>query len=376
MNRTFSKRIEQFVMSNDIMNEDVLEDLMKLITRYLEKDLGITHFALLMEGIVNNKPGLETKWSMSDIRSSYSLPDNAEDDYENYSTYSFGEHVPLWMVCDAQESSCTSEDWKDMWSKNTDVPADYGIAEGIRTSIRHPVKRGGLAKGVLELASKDYVEPTPVSREEISRLAEIIERAYRMMEVRKQQKSNTRIVIEQLRNALDNEAWTRLALPRMFVAFSGGTGLKGEVEQNHEAIIKTIREVVDEFSSVLEAVFWDESAESGNITAQVIREIGLAEYGICYFSEPETQGEYAYRDNANVLFEAGMMQALQSSPTALLRGWIPIREDASPDLPFDIASERILIVERSDDATCNNLALTLKGRIEKLLETGGIQVAK
>ena len=87
MNQTFGKRIEQFVMSNDIMEKTVFEDLMDLITRYLKKDLGITHFSLLMEGIVNNKPGLATKWTMGDVHSSYSLPETTEHICDNYSAY-------------------------------------------------------------------------------------------------------------------------------------------------------------------------------------------------------------------------------------------------------------------------------------------------
>ncbi|MDX1522139.1 MAG: nucleotide-binding protein, partial [Anaerolineae bacterium] len=368
-------RIEQFVMSNDIMEEEVFDDLMKLITRYLEKDLAISHFALLMEGIVNNKPGLETKWSMSEVRSSYSLPENPENGYEHFSTYAFGKHMPLWMVNVSEDSPDNGESWKDLWSRNTDVPPDGGIFAGIQTSIRHPVMREGFAIGVLELASKKYVEPTPVSCDEITKLAEVIGKAYSKMALRKLQRDNTRIVIEQLGRALDNETWTRLALPKMFVAFSGGTGLEGETQQSHQAVIDTIRQVVAEFDGILEAVFWDESEESGNITMQVIREISLSEYGICYFSEPDENGEHPYRDNPNVLFEAGMMQALQNSAGALLKGWIPIREAESPKLPFDVAAERMLTIDRAEDPNCTNLALTLKSRIEKLIELGGSQPA-
>ena len=71
---------------------------------------------------------------------------------------------------------------------------------------------------------------------------------------------------------------------------------------------------------------------------------------------------------SNELFKAGM-QALQNSPGSLLRGWIPIREAASPELPFDFASERMVIIDRSKDATNTNLALELKGRIVNLVQS-------
>ena len=58
-----------------------------------------------------------------------------------------------------------------------------------------------------------------------------------------------------------------------------------------------------------------------------------------------------YDDNANVVFEAGMLHArtLVSSDTegGEPAGWIPVREKASPDPPFDFAAERILVVPRT-----------------------------
>ncbi len=372
MRRTFGRRIEQFVMSNDIMDEDLFYDLMGLMARYLEKDLGISQFALLMEGIVDNKPGLETKWSMSDLRSSYSLPENPDDGYENCSTYCFGKNVSIWAVKHGGPDS-PSQTWVDLWSNSPDLPTDRGIGDGVRTIIRHPVKRDGLASGVVELASEKYVEPTPVSRDEVTTLTEVIERSYRKMAIRKLQRANTRNVIQQLEQALSNETWARLALPQIFVAFSAGSALQGDVLRSHEMVVSKIREVVGEFGGVVDAVFWDESEESGNISAEVIRQIGLSEFGICYFSEPDQAGEFEYRDNPNVLFEAGMMQALQNSSGALLRGWIPVREDASPTLPFDIAAERILIIKRTEDTDYDSFALALRKRIEKLIEREGIE---
>jgi len=100
---------------------------------------------------------------------------------------------------------------------------------------------------------------------------------------------------------------------------------------------------------------------------QVIRDIGNSELGLCYFSEPTTEGQF--QDNPNVLFEAGMMQALANSPSTRLRAWIPVREKESPSIPFDIASERILSVDRADgklDKT--SFADALRKRVATLIE--------
>ncbi len=43
-----------------------------------------------------------------------------------------------------------------------------------------------------------------------------------------------------------------------------------------------------------------------------------------------------------------MMQALANSPSTRLRAWVPVREKDSTSIPFDIAAERILLVDRAD----------------------------
>ena len=114
--------------------------------------------------------------------------------------------------------------------------------------------------------------------------------------------------------------------------------------------------------------YWEDSTEAGNITMQIIRDIGNSDFGLCYFSEPTAQGRF--EDNANVLFEAGMMQALANSHSALLRAWIPIREKESASIPFDIASERILLVDRANGIFENNIfEEALRQRMNTLLET-------
>ena len=123
----------------------------------------------------------------------------------------------------------------------------------------------------------------------------------------------------------------------------------------------------------MNVVYWEDVTEAGNITHQVIRDINNSDFGICYFSQPNSKGEF--EDNANVLFEAGMMQALAHSPNAQLEAWIPIREKESESIPFDIASERILLVDRKKgklDKTCFRNAL--KERVKELVNLHGEKI--
>jgi hypothetical protein len=90
-------------------------------------------------------------------------------------------------------------------------------------------------------------------------------------------------------------------------------------------------------------------------------------------NEPATAPDdtkHKFRDNPNVVFEAGMLQALTNSPNVEPTGWIPVREKSSPDAPFDFAAERILTVDRLRDGKLNEDSFQerLKGRIDSLLE--------
>ena len=108
---------------------------------------------------------------------------------------------------------------------------------------------------------------------------------------------------------------------------------------------------------------------SGDINHHILSAIKAARFGIVYFSESKNGGD-SYIDNPNVLLEAGMMHSqmnteLNSEPT----GWIPIRESESPELPFDIASQRTIMIER-DNGTINaeKFKYDLDARIKTLID--------
>ena len=51
-------------------------------------------------------------------------------------------------------------------------------------------------------------------------------------------------------------------------------------------------------------------------------------------------------------------------------GWIPIREEASPDVPFDLVSQRTVLVRRSQDGQLNKKAFAkeLRAKLSALLD--------
>jgi hypothetical protein len=115
---------------------------------------------------------------------------------------------------------------------------------------------------------------------------------------------------------------------------------------------------------------------AGNINTQIAAEILESRFGICYLSEPDEDspaGAHQYRDNPNVVFEAGMLHARTTAAADTdggePAGWIPVREQESPPPPFDFAAERIVQVPRSRTGDLNESRLRemLRRRIEALL---------
>ena len=71
-----------------------------------------------------------------------------------------------------------------------------------------------------------------------------------------------------------------------------------------------------------------------------------------------------------MIFEAGMLQALTNAPNAEPTGWIPLREESSPKIPFDFATERFVIVKRlqGGEPNLDQLRGELERRVRSLLE--------
>ena len=358
MSRMYGDRINEFVLSVDIMNSDTFHQLLNLVSEYLRDQLNVTYFSVLEAGTVNGEPGLVTLWSSHDRKPSFTV--GSDGDHGSFSAYSFATNQPLWVITetDGELAHADSQQFVDHWGGVTDLPAySASISGTVRTSVMHPMRRGSGPIGVIEFGCPDPVEPTPASKQEVATLADTITRAYRMFDVRNTQRLNTERALRMLEASMTEETWKRLALPQVFVAYSG----RGDPE-----VIETMRAVLERFKKVLRAHYWADDTKSGDINSHVVEAITNSEFGVCYFSEPaesepaesgadETVAEdgdqnakQTYADNANVLFEAGMMQALTNSGGALLRGWIPIREN-SGSLPFDVASQRMVIVPRADD---------------------------
>ncbi len=359
MSRMFGERIYQFVLSSDIMDKELFHDILKLIESYITEELNVAYFSVLGKSKVDGQPGLKTLWSTEEDSPSYTIGRENEEtneiEYATYSGYVFNNNVPLWIVSSSQQPLEPNEEHIDLWSntKNVSLSQNSAFTQENRkyyTAVIHPITVDGQPIGVVEFASEKYATPTHAALEEVRLLASVIARAYQMYDVRRLSRDNTKKAMQMLEASRKQESWAGFALPQIFVAYSGASESKGKPKGEHQKVIDSIKAVVNEFDDKLKIVFWEGIRESGDINFQVIDKIVKSDYGITYFSEPSRDGQWKYQDNPNVLFEAGMMQALKNAPGTQLKGWIPIREIDSPDIPFDIQSQRIVLVERGNKA--------------------------
>jgi hypothetical protein len=69
-----------------------------------------------------------------------------------------------------------------------------------------------------------------------------------------------------------------------------------------------------------------------------------------------------------------MLHSLTNSPISTPSGWIPIREKASPRMPFDFASERVLIIARTDSGELveERFRSDLQKRMAALVRNGAV----
>lgn len=366
MRETFGKRINRFVLSVDIVDEDIFKKAWELIQQYISTQIELSYWALLTESQVNNKGGLWAKECIGGNNPSFSLYDG--DKITGLAAYAFEFKKPLWIVSCDKEPIDQSTTLHDEWSNSDNLPpSDRSKSDNICTIILIPLQHREKTIGVLDLQSSQCKEITKKMCEELKLLADTISKLLMLSESNQDQHKYTLEAIEMHKNALNEESWPLLTKPKIFVASSG---------RADEMVMGTIQSVLNDFNDQLEVSYWKNSSKSGNINSEILNQIKESQFGICYFSEPsEGASEFPFQDNINVTFEAGILQS-QTNPalTALPAGWIPVREahPYAPPIPFDFAQDRILLIERMQGEkkipNVDKLRADLKSRIESLLE--------
>ena len=358
--KSFGDYLRHFARTVDIVDEHTLEEVRDLVYTYVRDELEAAYFSLACEQTVDGHAGLRTVWSTENEEHATTIL-TAEGPYSSQISVSFGERRPLWIVNSDQRPLRQSNVYVDRWSGITDLPTYQApINRDMKTSIVMPLIHWTRVLGVIYLESTSYLEITEVAKDELSLLADAVAILLELRQTNRAQVAGTRAALSELKAILVSTKFPRLTQPQVFVAFSSRAA---------DEVVGTIQQVLNDFSDALRVRQWNAIEESGSITLRLIEEIARSRFGVCYFSEPAVGADKQFADNPNVLFEAGMLHSLTNSPVATPSGWIPIREERSPRIPFDFASERILIVPRNNDGElmAERFRADFRGRVRALL---------
>ncbi len=363
---TFANQLRLFARSVDIVDDEIFDRVRSLVYKYVKSELGAAYFELMREEPLDRQLGLKMFWSSED-RDHFWRVSRDDGSYCNLVTQAFAEERPMWIVDRDRKPLSESGALEDEWSGHTDLlPYEQSGVESIHTLVILPLRRKR-PLGVFYFESSSHIGITDVAKGELQVLADAVGIFLELYELNRSQSRMTSAAIFELQESLEAAKFPKLTRPHFFVAFS---------HRADDHVTTVISEVLDLFSDRIEFTDWSRMTESGNISTQIVKEITRSRFGICYLSEPnEREGDHpaSYRDNPNVVFEAGMLHARtaanDSGDVGEPAGWIPMREKDSPAAPFDFAAERTLQIPRRSDGTLNEerLRSQLSERISKLL---------
>jgi hypothetical protein len=363
---TFANQLRHFARAVDIVDDEIFDRVRQLVYKYVKTELGAAYFELMRDQSLDQELVLKMFWSSEDKDHLWPMR-GTEGSYTNAVTAAFAEGQPLWVVNPTKGTLADAEKLTDEWSNTSDLPPYRPVAEqSIRTLIVLPLRRKQRL-GVCYFESSTHLGITDVAKQELQLLADAIAILLELYEVNRSQSQQTASAIFDLQERLESARFPKLTRPHFFLAFSN---------RADEAVINVINEVLHEFMDRLEFTDWTRMSESGNVNAQITKEILRARFGICYLSEAapaDHPAGTAYIDNPNVVFEAGMIHARttvdDTASTGDPTGWIPMREVASPPAPFDFAAERTLYIPRFPKGDLNDgrLQELLRARISHLL---------
>ncbi len=272
----------------------------------------------------------------------------------------------MWIVsAKGKQNLEACEGFTDLWSGLKKIPKYKSLGETdqpVKTRIIVPVKvrKSKRVFGVIILESAEKLDITDAAKNELNKIADTISIIFRSHKTTVAKQKNTIDVIKSLEKFLIKPLLS-LTKPKLFIAFP----INAERDVT-EIMVKTLK---DEFNDKVDLVNWKEMDHPGNINQQLIDAICACRYAICYLSERNENGEF--RDNSNVIFEAGMFHGRTDEVSSVPSSWIPVREKESPKPPFDFAQERMLIVQRNKSGSLKEKIFVSKfrSRIKAMLNS-------
>ena len=344
--------LNQFSLSIDTMDSDALDDVFALLRDYFKNTMKSTYYSVFISGVrietgEGPQPGLKKLWSS--VEGEEMLPVfKAPGEFTGQMAYVYQRGRPVWITAPDEGKLADSSEFTDAWSHAEDLPPYRTPMDSAdhRTSIIVPLRYGGRLFGCINLEFDDFHEFSSSGRDELLLVAEAVARIVWLFETAENASKSTRRALIDLELHFD-DARSPLERPSIFVA---------SPSRADEHCMKATLETINQYKDRFDIEFWQEMAASGNINQQVADAITSCHLGIFFLSarrDDDSDGDngFAFGDNANVLFEAGMLFALKHQANSVPASWIVVRESEAlgGPAPFDLASERMVIVPRDED---------------------------
>ena len=367
---SFGEHLKQFALSVDFIDLGHYELVQQQIKKYLSVQLEATQVALFEPTQVDDREGMTTVWSYPNFRIHQTLR-NEDGEYRRQLAFAIGEHRSLWVISDDGQLDSDNRGI-DVWGeeKDTDLPPFYVAtnAKPSQTAIVLTTRNAqGVTNGAFLIEIGKIVRPSKVLRREMQLIADAIGLLHATDVSTHEQREGTTLAIANLSDLVGKLELDTGPKPLMFVASSSRA--PGDIST-------AIEEVLQQFSDHIFVEPWHKIHQPGNINLQLVEKIRKAQYGICYMSEEIDEKDRQpadgprFRDNPNVLIEAGMLHMVTVADTVSGTGWIPIREKDSPKVPFDLGNQRMVLVKRNQEgaADIKEFKADLMAKIASLLE--------
>lgn len=341
---SFGYELYRLARAADDVDDDVIDKVRSLVSDYVDRGLAVKHVDVMQYAPVNNVDGLSVK--PNDARAddrSFSIRD-PNNNFTCQVALAYDRNKSLWVLAQDRGPLVAADGYVDQWSQEGDALPAYAPppVEDLeaKTSIILPLRISPQnIVGVLCLDSVQAVEMTDNATAELQRVADALAVLYSKHDSTSRARKLRENAIGELQDTIPDSP--RLTVPHVFVASSSDAD---------PAVIDAITSVLKRYESKGKITWahWSDNYESGPVAPELLEDIKRARVGICYLSEPihDAEAATAYRDNLNVLFEAGMFHRHGDGGR-----WVPVREQDSPPPPFNLQDLNTVFVPR--DASGN-----------------------
>lgn len=335
---SFGHDLRRFARAADDVDGDVIREVRGLVEDYVNRGLAAQHVEIMREAPVDDGRGLAVQGETGpNMSPSFSLR-NANGNYTCQVARAYDCGQPLWVLDPYRGPLDEASSYADQWSQAADLPAYSPPVEDLhaKTSIMLPLRNGAEKIGVMCLDSVEAVELTSAATAELRLVAEALAVLYCNYDATANARTLRRTAIGELQQLIPESP--QLTMPHVFVSSSS---------RAEGAVVDAIKSALDrdEFDGKFTWEHWMDNNEAGPVASALLEDIRRAKFGICYMSEPDEDGaETRYRDNLNVLFEAGMFHVLGEGGA-----WIPVREQDAPSPPFNLHDLNTVFVPRNED---------------------------